>query len=538
MPKLVANEPPPPDYYADNLRQLLSHVQWQYADLLNAEEQQFIERYLALSCSAQRLYARLLGRKGPWIRVDRLDYSEVADLADALQELCGAGLVTLSGQAPAEALLGLLTQTERIALFPAVDDVGRGHTKQQQIRLCLSRYPDDLIARRIAAQIPWVCVAQYRIFHRCQLLFFGDSRQDLSTFVLQDLGLLNYEPYALCPKTRQFADRAALDRYLRLLALNSLSHRLDELEGLSECLFAQLSATQGGARLNRLERRLCDKSLNRLGRWFERRGEAHSALACYALSERHPARERRARLLKAAGDMLGVECLLDEIRAQPWSAQEQDFAERFGQRRRCSIPTTRMSLNGGRVERIEHYAMHQIARPGDQVWHLENTFPLALAGLAYWPVVFAEVPGAFVNPFQAAPVDLYWDDFLAPRGAAIMERERALDEDFAGVLRETYACKQTVTNRLVNWAGFTPEVLEAALIGIPVVQARALARYVLENLARARVGFPDLLVVRAAGDYEFIEVKGPTDQLQPAQRIWFQALERLQMPARVLKFAA
>ncbi len=79
-------------------------------------------------------------------------------------------------------------------------------------------------------------------------------------------------------------------------------------------------------------------------------------------------------------------------------------------------------------------------------------------------------------------------------------------------------------------------MLESVLTAVPATDLHRLARYVLQNLSRARVGFPDLLILGEPGDYEFVEVKGPTDQLQPAQRIWFKTLARLAMPARVLKF--
>ena len=46
---------------------------------------------------------------------------------------------------------------------------------------------------------------------------------------------------------------------------------------------------------------------------------------------------------------------------------------------------------------------------------------------------------------------------------------------------------------------------------------------------------PDLLVFYPDGRYELIEVKGPNDQLQPVQRLWFKQFEALEVPARVLK---
>ncbi len=72
--------------------------------------------------------------------------------------------------------------------------------------------------------------------------------------------------------------------------------------------------------------------------------------------------------------------------------------------------------------------------------------------------------------------------------------------------------------------------------GIPVEQLLALAEFTLRNLGRFRNGFPDLLLIYARNVFEFIEVKGPNDQLQAAQYSWLAELKRLGLPARVLRY--
>ena len=184
--------------------------------------------------------------------------------------------------------------------------------------------------------------------------------------------------------------------------------------------------------------------------------------------------------------------------------------------------------------------MDLLTEGGGRGWHLENRFSLGLAGLAFWPVVFADVPGAFVNPFQQGPVDLFWPDFVEQR-AGILEVQLdklAAQGGLAGVVMDTWRRKFGVANRLVSWAHFDEDLLEAVLGQLPQGDLLRLADFTLRNLHRLRKGFPDLLVIRAPGDYEFVEVKGPSDQLQPVQRIWLDALEELDLPARVLRFKA
>ncbi len=533
VPQLAANSPPPPDYYAENLRQLITHVHAHYGDVLRREEIGYGRRIVACSVPAQRLYARLLSRRGPWIRIDKLRYREGSDVTAAVGELEEAGLVVRNGRAPADALLGLLSTAERRELFAAIGDA----PKARWINQCVARYSDAHVLSRLAGVHPWVSIRDFPNFWLHQLLFFGDTRQDLSAFVLQDLGLIRYEPYELDPRHRQFANRERLDEYLRYLELSSLSYRLEE----QPVLASWLSGAMWTEPASRWAQRSRDKTANRLGRWHERRGEYDQALASYARSTSHPARERTARILDRLGDAEGVQDVLHAMLSEPRSAEEEDFARRFGPNGRRKRHAHRLErLPDGDGVRVEQLAVDLLTEGGGRGWHLENRFSLGLAGLAFWPVVFADVPGAFVNPFQQGPVDLFWPDFVEQR-AGILEVQLdklAAQGGLAGVVMDTWRRKFGVANRLVSWAHFDEDLLEAVLSQLPQGDLLRLADFTLRNLHRLRKGFPDLLVIRAPGDYEFVEVKGPTDQLQPVQRIWLDALEELDLPARVLRFKA
>lgn len=531
MPQLAANEPPPPDYYADNVGQILSYVEKNHGDLLTTEERDFITCLQGISVSAQRLYARLVSRKGPWIRADKLSYSEVPDIVGALAELSANGLIEMNPSGPADALLHLLTRGEQARLFPRV----RAPTKPLWIEACTALYTDHTIRDRISAAYTWLVLSSQPQLKLCQLLFFGDEYQDLSTFVIQDLGLVRYEDYSLQKTERQFDDRAQLERYLYLRNLRRLSHRVTQHPDLAPLLVDRLMVEP----CNRMEQRQLDKISNRLGYFFERRGDFDEALACYGHSRTHPGGERIARVLKRLGDDAGVELMLQRMKMRPRSAEEEDFAERFGQRGlKPDIPITTKTLTGDTPIHIEQHAMEVLTRDGGQAWHLENHFPLGVAGLLFWNVVFAPVKGAFLNPFQSGPVDLGWSDFARVRAQVIEETLTQLSTNGAvyHILKSTWAAKQGVANKLVSWRHFDRDLLDAVLEVIPESSLLDLAYHVLTNLYRARTGFPDLLVIYEAGRYEFVEVKGPEDQLQPGQRIWFKSLKRLGLPARVLKF--
>ena len=540
MPTLAARQPPPADYYAANLRTLIERVLGAHGDLLSDRERGYFESLIAASVGAQRLYARLLSRSRPWVRIDKLNYREIESLPAAIAELSEVGLISVCARLPADALLGLFTQVERKRLFPDLPVA----PKARWIELCVSRYPDGLILGRVGECFPWIAIADYDAISLGQLLFFGSERQDMSTFVLQDLGLLRFEDYSLDSSLRMFDNRETLGRYLYFRRLRHLAHRTDEVPMLD----AWLSRALWQPADNRFEQRHRDRALQHLGHRYERAGAIDEALCCYARGRSPPARERRVRLLERLADEQGAAALTSKMLESPRAAEEEDFAERRTSAisqpsRRARIEQTRVPYVAGedvagKAPTIEEHAARLLQSQGGRVWHLENQLPLGLAGLAYWEVVFAPIAGAFVNPFQFGPLDLMSEDFALQRAEVLARRNEELAEPgrFATELQRTHAAKQGIANRLVSWAHFDGTLVRELIEGIPEARLRTLARYVIEHLNRARRGFPDLLVIYEPGRFEFVEVKGPTDQLQPAQRIWFKVLDELGFPARVLKF--
>lgn len=533
-PALRPGEPPPPDYYRNNLLRLARFVMAEHSDLLRPEDERCLSAILEAGKSAQRLFARLITRKGPLLRLDRINYSEVGDPAAALEALADAGLVQLNPEAPAVELLALLTRAELGSRFKVADG-----PKPDVMETILERLPEPCIRAAVMAQSPWLAVACWPSLKLAQLLFFGDNHRDLSVLVLEDLGWRRYEDYALSPQQRLFRDRGEVDRYLRARLLSEATRGLDQLPGMAQPLSKALAECP--VLPSRLEEKTLNRARIRLGRWFERAGEWQSALGCYAASPVHPARERQVRILARIGDEKAARRLLRSIAKAPQCAEEADFAARFGQRRKRSTPkTTTKALGPVAASPIERHAMALLAAEGGEAWHLENHLPRGLAGLAFWDVVFAPVAGAFLNPYQDAPLDLHWDDFAVARAEAIAEQKKTLSNpaQFAETLRGTLRGKTGIANRLVSWRHMDGALLERLLETVPHEVLFGLACRIIDNPGATRTGFPDLLVLYGTRDYDFVEVKGPTDSLQPAQRQWFNYFESNGFKARVLKFKA
>ncbi len=530
---LLPNSPPPPNYYADNLRRLLRAVVAQYSDLLNARERDYVDRISALSIDAQRLYARLLTRKGPLVRIASLDYREVERGDAALDELECAALVHRDPSTPADLALAMLTRAELAALFPHMRS--RGLRKNAAVVAVAARYPDRRILETIARTHPMCAVLDLDVLATMQILFFGIGRGELTTFVLEDLGMLRFEAYALDPARRQFLDRAELDDYLHLRTVAA------ELHGLQQCWRRETAETildaLWNARGRRAIERVRGRLANQLGRCAERARDYELALSAYARGARAPARERRVRLLYRLGDEVGAGRLLAAIDRDPVSAGEHFFATQFRKRhRRQHISERTLRLPQAPTARVEAAALAALTCDGGSGRHLENRMPLGMLGLAFWDVVFAPVDAAFVNPYQRGPADLYWEDFRRSRSALIASRLKALAAP--GGLRAralaTAAEKCGVTNALIDWSAFDATWIDAASRVVPSAVWIAMFDFMLDDLEQSRTGFPDLTVLHDGG-YQFVEVKGPGDQLRREQRLWFAFFARHDVAASVVR---
>jgi hypothetical protein len=226
-----------------------------------------------------------------------------------------------------------------------------------------------------------------------------------------------------------------------------------------------------------------------------------------------------------------------------WCVEEEVFVERFGRRGiRGDLQTGTRTLHDPPPPpvpgAIEAYALAVLEAEGAIGFHLENVLPLMLTGLAYWEVVFAPVPGAFTHPFQSAPHDLWWDDFASARAKIIGIAREALHRhpDPAGHILATREAKEGTACDLVHWRALDAADLARILAVMPVTMLRSLVDIVIDNPGRCRTGFPDLFVAWPDGRCEFVEVKGPNDQLQPQQRVWLRRLAAHGIRAGVLKF--
>ena len=531
-PVLDPRRPPPDGYYAANLRVVINTVCDQYQDLLTAEEASFARVLLDLSEDGLRLFARLQARTRSLIRHDSLVYADIHDVPQALTELAEANLIAINIADDVVELLHLLRVAELRETFAHETVRGR---KAELIEAIQAQFDEDTIKTRTRECQPWLQLSASETFNVFRLLFFGNTAQNMDEFVIRDLGVTRFESYSMDPAFRLFNDRRAIERYQELIGLaESVDVLGKEVTPADANVILEAISAKDDDRVFELRR---SRILNVLGRNLERTDELDLARYCYSHSTLHPARERTMRILRTQGKDEAVERVRAEIFDAPRSLEEQLFAERFARPKTAATAIrTRTSVAPLESEfRIEATAIQILAEENCQAWHLENVLPNALFGLAYWEWLFASVRGAFVNPFQAAPQDLYWREFFEVR-QVLCENPLANPSTLKQRMCATAKAKRGITNQLVAWSVVTPELLQTILDAISTEQLLRLLSIMTADLRQYRGGFPDLTVIDRSGDIAFVEVKGPGDQLRPNQRLWIEQLMQAQFNVYVWRF--
>ena len=535
-----------PLYYQDNFEQLCATVWEQYEDLLEHREREFYDRYQNLDTRARCLYIRLISRRGPLFRSEQLSYPELGDLEAVISQLVTIGLLQRVESPEPELLLPILRKDELLQIYSSQLDGRKTQRKADlQAHLLVTVEPDQLVLawRDTTGPDCYLLEAAYRdCVELFQLLFFGNRRQNLTEFVLSELGVVRYWDYSLDREYRLFESRQQIDDYLLLAELREQYDEAlenDDREAVLAAVDPLLAQEESTLLVQRW-----DRLRNRVARQLERYAQWQQALTLYRCSRLHPARERQVRILQGMKRYDVALELCESMAAEPWCEEERDFLRR-------QIPLLQKKLGKpcqpadtdqfveeqlllARTENVEQAAAEYYAERWDYACYVENTLVNGAFGLALWEQIFLPLPGAFVNPFQSAPLDASSPDFYHRRRAAIDARLQELaDGDLQAELLAAYDRYFEISNRWVNWRYLPRELLQQALRLIPTQHWLGMWRRILFDPRANRSGFPDLLVVDAEQGYCFIEIKGPGDQLQLNQKRWLRFFQQQGIPAKV-----
>ncbi len=535
----------PEDYYLDNVTILFEHVESLYADILEAEHLGFLQRFAALPEDAKKLYIRLLNRTHQRFRLGKLHYPEISMMDRAIKTLENSGFLQVDPAIEAEDLIALFSKAELLSHHPDQASLHKLNRTELEGEL-LAQASDDFIAALRQSDC-LLQVEQKDSYTLCQMLFFGNLNQSMTDFVLRDLGLNQYENYAIDIDNRPYTSKLEIQQHWLLHEVDMLLNLCDPTDTapLQSCFKAVPEDIDPATPLFRKGERI----KYAVARQFERLQQLPLALELYRQCSLPPSRERITRILHSQGQTSEALKHCQAIIEQPANEEESQFALAFGRRlvQRHQIENQPLFNSGVTLTKTDTFRLEleqadsvelavvdyfRAENTNDQCFYLENSLFNGVLGLLIWDVVFAPIAGAFYNPFQHRPADFYAHDFLQKRAAQI-DRVWASISNNEDIWRQASHCWQTkfgLMNPLVNWQALDLDIIELALQRIAYSHWMPIFERILFDLRNNRAGFPDLVLFPATGGYQLVEVKGPGDSLQKNQQRWMVYFAQHEIP--------
>jgi hypothetical protein len=377
-------------------------------------------------------------------------------------------------------------------------------------------------------------------------LFFGNLEQSLSDFILEDLGVLKYEKYRLTKKDRFFENRKVIDETHLITELQGQLYFARE-EGDTE-LVEELMSMVLKIKSKPLKRKV-EKLCRMAGQFFEKQKIFERALFYYERSSLPPARERRARVLSKLGFDEKALKFCKKMSLETIDDSEDEFLKLFPEKLKRNLgreykkavrevfETEELIVPDPQGEKIETWSLKELESSGLKGFYVENYLWTSLFGLIFWEEVFKSKPGAFFNPFQRGPNDLYTEDFYLNRKAQIKKRLNWIgSKGWIETVLERYSQKKGTANHLVRWKQIKKSEVGRVLKRVPPEHIKAVMQRMSKSLRLHSSGFPDLFVYHPRKrDYCLVEIKGPGDQLQQSQKRWLRYFKEKNIPCKVLK---
>ncbi|XP_058736594.1 fanconi-associated nuclease 1 homolog isoform X1 [Vicia villosa] len=566
--------------------------------LLTEDEKTYIESFTSLSNDSQRLFIRIYTRKGPWFRMSSISYPEILDIQKAVKELAEKEYICTveDGNQLCESdmndILDVLTVSElrEILCFLLKKSCGHGMKKQDLISsilsTCAGLWPhlSKMILDRTGFCIKISSKAESLIW-RIERLFFLNGEQDLSSFLLVDIGKIKYPTYTCTILEPIFSNRMDLlafeeaievaqvmdealdanktDMVLRCIKIAesrvsavlpiqySTSKTVSTFHHLFTASWVYSKVVTLGISFLEQERRYSDaidllKLLQNVFTCDVKRG--YWALRLSVDLEHLGYIDESLQVAENA--------LLDQwVRAGSRMALQRRVLRLGKPPRRWKVPSFSKSvlrkipevyvqgrpLNSelgaknrfyneeGNQCGVEELALDYYAAEGWQGVHTESGIWLTIFGLLMWDVIYADVPNVFHTRFQNAPLDLGTDSFYTARASIIESHLQQIHEGMAEeFLIMSWETHYGTSCRGVNWDRHSLDELRAAVTCVRGSCLASFCKLLCEDYRSWSSGMPDLLLWRFCGEYsgeaKLVEVKGPKDRLSEQQRAWLLML--------------
>ena len=523
----------PDKYYLDYFLYLLGFIQRHYDHVLDVPETLFFKDFHGLSESAQCLFVRLINRRGPFFRFNKINYEEIQDLTMACEELYHGQFLVMN-ESDDISQLHLFTKAELVGFFPFLD---KSDKKSEMLEMLNASDIDTIHQHESILEVKKRETVEF-----LKLLFFGNHYQQMTEFVIRDIGNIKLRQLDEAKFSPWFHSRADA---LGVMHVSQLRAMIKELIRASEPIeeFLQEIPWDTWMQYTRTKPQ-AEKLLLELGAYFEKSNQLEEALHYYAYCTKHPAGERRIRILEKVGRTADAVKLAQQILEQPSNATARtfasDFLNRSGARIDRSMTKRLKEAKAIELERpeksVEAAVIDYFEAQGWEGIHGENFLWRSLFGLTFWKEVFDEDMGSFHHPLQRQPSDIHDLDFYANRESTLRSRLSNLrtKKAYLKYLTSNYRENEGIANRFVYWHEDLLSLVEKMIHFLPL---RGIQRVMLEIAKQAKensTGFPDLFLWRG-DEYQFYEVKSPNDHLSAQQLFWIKFLDQSKIRVEILK---
>ncbi len=531
----------PPKYYLDYFQYLLDFIQQGSSHLLDENDKEFIASFESMSEDARCLMVRMMNRKGEYFRLEKFTYEEIKNIPLAAEELVEIGFISLDP--PDDPLLfTLYTKAELHKLFPDRDFIKK---KKDEILLELAEANATEDYQEIRAKYTVMHFRKQEQIEYLKLLFFGHAHGMMTEFVIRDIGNVKLENLENHTFTPWFDTLEEAKSVYHLYQWNRVIYQAKELLLPEEVLELVGQIPFGTYLQHPKTRKIGDKIMLKLGEYFEKSGLPEAALEYYGLACKHPARERRIRILDKLNRPDEATDLAEAVVEAPFNASEQIFAQDFlakTSKRNYRSTTTRINASPSIIiteptgNRVEQHALEHFEQQGFKGVHSENYLWRGLFGLLFWEELFDEQHATFHHPLQRMPSDLHSETFYQNRGDILGKKTKKIRTKKALIkhISETYNEKEGTANYLVGWHESLLPTLEACIQHLPLKGLYAVMLQVARNVKDNSAGFPDLFIWNDK-TYHFYEIKSPNDHLSAQQLFWIDFLNQHKIKAEVLR---
>ena len=559
MPEKIELEP---KYYLGYFHYLLGFVEKKYAHILNESENAFLSAFAQLSEDEQCLYVRFSNRRASFFRTDKLKYAEITDIPSVIRSLIKKGFIeevaakhlVLAGE-----LLDIFNKAElmEMAKLLQLETKGKASLKKDEVldwMMTVANFEEIITLLQVNEQaIPTVIKVAYETeVQLIKFLFFGTRHGDMTEFVVRDLGFQTYQHFDEENLVPHFETRQEAEDKLKVSLAREDFYLMQSAKIEADEIYHWFMdwADQHHKSLAEIAVPTFERFALKVGMFLEKQKAFDEALSIFKLTGEHPSRERQVRILHKTKNLEEAKALCEQMLAEPQNADEQFFAIDFFnkldaqlQKKRVKKSVTQelhnaesISLDIDWKRQVELGVIHYYEERHQKATFTENHLWRSLFGLLFWDIIFDTESMAMHHPLQRSPSDLYKPVFFEKRKDKMQERLQLLEDEEAirAYLYDTFFAKYGITNPLVEWYGGLFPLLISLVEKLSAEQLSKVLLEIARDLRENLRGFPDLLVWDD-GDYCFVEVKSPTDNLSNQQLYWLRFFATHGINSKVLR---